>query len=345
MIAVFLAGLLISALVLELFSLRAVGRIQIRTEADLALCVPDEEITLRYSILNPSRFPILYVGYTFVFSDHVTVLPPERGQSWTVNQDYGGVSVDGVCWLPAHSRINGRIRLRLHQRGVYCVGKAYFEVGDLLGLKSRADISFDERRIVCTADAAEDVAERIPLGGLLGSVSVRRFLHDDPCLITGYREYTGREPMKQISWNQTAKTGMLMVKQPDHTADADVVLLIDEQPEHPAQMESCLCQLRSLCEFLEARKIPYELFANGDLGNTARGLGRGHLFPILRAIGLSQFTRYYDFSNVVERVIRSGRPDRTCIVISPEPEPSLLDRLQAHSNHRLMILDGQAADG
>lgn len=345
MIAVFLAGLLISALVLELFSLRAVGRIQIRTEADLALCVPDEEITLRYSILNPSRFPILYVGYTFVFSDHVTVLPPERGQSWTVNQDYGGVSVEGVCWLPAHSRINGRIRLRLHQRGVYCVGKAYFEVGDLLGLKSRADFSFDERRIVCTADAAEDVAERIPLGGLLGSVSVRRFLHDDPCLITGYREYTGREPMKQISWNQTAKTGMLMVKQPDHTADADVVLLIDEHPEHPAQMESCLCQLRSLCEFLEARKIPYELFANGDLGNTARGLGRGHLFPILRAIGLSQFTRYYDFSNVVERVIRSGRPDRTCVVISPEPEPSLLDRLQAHSNHRLMILDGQAADG
>jgi hypothetical protein len=81
------------------------------------------------------------------------------------------------------------------------------------------------------------------------------------------------------------------------------------------------------------------------LGNTARGLGRGHLFPILRAIGLSQFTRYYDFSNVVERVIRSGRPDRTCVVISPEPEPSLLDRLQAHSNHRLMILDGQAADG
>ena len=209
MIAVFLAGLLISALVLELFSLRAVGRIQIRTEADLALCVPDEEITLRYSILNPSRFPILYVGYTFVFSDHVTVLPPERGQSWTVNQDYGGVSVEGVCWLPAHSRINGRIRLRLHQRGVYRVGKAYFEVGDLLGLKSRADFSFDERRIVCTADAAKDVAERIPLGGLLGSVSVRRFLHDDPCLITGYREYTGREPMKQISWNQTAKTGML----------------------------------------------------------------------------------------------------------------------------------------
>lgn len=344
MIAVFLAGLLISAVLLEVLSLRAVGRIQFRTEADLPLCVPDEDITLHYSILNPSRFPILYVAYTFVFDENVTVLPPDRGQSWVAQKDYDGVNVDGVCWLPAHSRIDGRIRFRLHCRGVHNVGKAYYEVGDLLGLKSKADIFFGDHRIVCTADEADEVTERIPLGGLLGSVSVRRFLHDDPCLITGYRDYTGREPMKLISWNQTAKTGTLMVKQLDHTADADVVLLIDEQPEHPEQMEYCLRQLRSVCEFLEARKIPYELLTNGDLGKSARGLGRGHLFPILRAIGLSQFTRYHDFSNEVEQVIRFDRPDRTCIIISPDPEAALLNRLQAHSHHPLMVLDGQAAD-
>ena len=341
MIAVFLAGLLISAVVLELLSLRAVGKIRIQTEADLSLCVPDEEITLRYTILNPSRFPVLYVGYTFSFDESVTVSPPEHGQSWVAQKDYGGVNVDGVCWLPAHSRVNGRIRFRLHHRGVYTVGKAYFEVGDLLGLKSRADSDFSTQRIVCTADAADDVTDRIPLGGLLGSVSVRRFLHDDPCLIVGYREYSGREPMKQISWTQTAKTGTMMVKQMDHTADTDVVLLVDERPELPLAMEHCLCQIRSLCEFLEDRKIPYEICANGDLGNTARGLGRGHLFPILRAIGLSQHTRYTDFSDVAERVIRTSRPDRTCIVVSPDPDPILLERLQSHSHHRLMILGGE----
>ena len=56
---------------------------------------------------------------------------------------------------------------------------------------------------------------------------MRRFILDDPSLLVGYREYTGREPMKQISWNQTAKTGRLTVRQNDHTTDRIAMVIVN----------------------------------------------------------------------------------------------------------------------
>ena len=46
----------------------------------------------------------------------------------------------------------------------------------------------------------------------------------------GYRGYTGREPLKDISWKQTAKLGELMVKNHDFTVDVDTAILVDMEP-------------------------------------------------------------------------------------------------------------------
>lgn len=150
--------------------------------------------------------------------------------------------------------------------------------------------------------------------------------------------------MKQISWTQTAKTGELMVKLQDHTADADVAVLVELGAGSSDTCERCLALTRSVCEFLEERKIPYELISNGDLGFSAKGLGKGHLYPILRAIGLSSNTGYTGFADAVERCILEKRPDRTFIVISPDLEEKLLQRLQAKSEHRVFVLGREEAE-
>ena len=46
---------------------------------------------------------------------------------------------------------------------------------------------------------------------LFGEITARRFICDDPFLISGSREYTGREPMNRIHWNSTARSAQLMV--------------------------------------------------------------------------------------------------------------------------------------
>ena len=40
------------------------------------------------------------------------------------------------------------------------------------------------------------------LGGMIGDISVNRFIFEDPMLTIGFSDYTGREPMRDISWTR-----------------------------------------------------------------------------------------------------------------------------------------------
>ena len=52
----------------------------------------------------------------------------------------------------------------------------------------------------------------------------------------GFRDYTGREPMKQISFTATARTGRMMVKQFDHTLDVTVSVVLNLDARLPSGM-------------------------------------------------------------------------------------------------------------
>ena len=308
---------------------------------DHTLCEPDEEIALRYTISNASALPVLFAAISVYFEGKVHVCEPEEWIKRHIFEDYSGTYMDRKLFLPPHRRVHGRVRFAFEKRGVHPVGKIYLETGDYLGLRSVVRSPQSTSKVICTARLSEQEPDLKPYGGLLGDISVQRFIHDDPCLVIGYREYTGREPMKQISWVQTAKTAQLMVKIQDHTADADVVILVELGAGSKDVMERCLSLTRTVCEDMERRKIPYALISNGDLGDSERGLGKGHLTRILRALGLSNMTRFTEFSDAVERCANQGRPDRSFIVISPDLDEKLLRRLQENSEHRVFILTGE----
>ena len=344
MIAFVCVGTVAALIVLELISIRVSRRIRVTCEADLTLCAPGEEIALRYTVSNASFLPVLFVGVSIYFEGPVDICEPEKWKRLYARQDYSGVYVDRKLFIPPHRKVTGRVRFSYRSRGMFGIGKVYLETGDYLGFRSTVRSWETDVRIVCTAPLDESTPQFRPLGGLLGDISVLRFLHEDPCLIVGYREYTGREPMKQISWTQTAKTGSLTVKQQDHTADADVAVLVDLSAGPAPVMERCLAITRTVCEYLEDIKVSYSMISNGDLGSSAKGLGRGHLFPILRAIGLSRMTAYTGFTDAVERCIAENHPDRTFLVISPRADEALLRRLQSCSEHRLIVLTGEEAE-
>lgn len=334
-----IVGVLLTLGALEYLSLRrAGGRVQSSVETDLPLCAPGEEITLRYTITNTSPLPLLYVGFSLYFDDSVTIREPEDWQAAHVIRDISGLHMEQRLRLRPHSRFTGRLRFSVGQRGLHPIGKRYLETGDYLGLRATVRSVEPDERVICTADLDESVPALKPLGGVLGDHSVLRFLHEDPCLVAGYREYTGREPMKQISWTQTAKIGQWMVKQQDHTAEADVTVLLNMDAGQGPAAERALATARSVCEWLEERKIPYSFRSNGDLRPTEKGLGRGHLFPILRGLGLSRLACYTGFDELAARCAADESPDRTYVVITASPQEAALRRLQSASDHRLVVL-------
>jgi len=189
-------------------------------------------------------------------------------------------------------------------------------------------------------NAADDSVLK-DFGGIMGDVSVRRFIFDDPTLAVGYREYTGREPMKQISWKQTAKLGRVMVRVNDFTADSDIAVLVNMEDAKPRHRERGLQIARSVCEQLESRKIPYSFISNGDLFSVKKGLGKGHLMSILRLIGAARPACYQSFSDLVDDCTMVRGPRRSYVVVTPHLEDEglgALERLQMHSDLEICVI-------
>ena len=307
---------------------------------DTKLAEPGETITLRYTVRNTSALPMLYVGFTLRLDPAFT---PEEDDAWMqqhATTDFTGTRIAHHFFLGPKRQFSGKIRFSVKQRGLYPLGRYYLEFGDLLGLKPRLHSENLDIKVLCTAAPCPVPAIRA-LGGELGDFSVRRFIHDDPTMVLGYRDYTGREPMKQISWNQSAKVNRLIVRRNDFTTDRTAVVIVNIDPTSRRLMEQCLSITSSVCQLLEQEKIPYALMSNGDLMSLTEGLGTSHLFFIQRRIGLSGLTGYTRFASVVEDCMRRKRSGRTHIVITPSLDESTqadIRRLSRYTDREPVVI-------
>lgn len=290
--------------------------LKVSFDVDTTLVEPDEIVTLRYSVSNPYPLPRLFVGFTLFFDPDVKVREDEAFCRSHVQASDMGARVDYRFFLGAHRAFTGKVRFSVSRRGLRELGRYFVETGEFLGLFPIVNSDPIDKKIVCTAEKCA-VDELAFPGGELGDLSARRFILDDPTMLLGYREYTGREPMKQISWKQTAKVGRLMVRQNDYTTDRVAVVVVDVDGAQRQRMEECLKLVRTVIEQLEAAKVPYALMSNGDLLSLPEGIGREHLFFLLRRLGLSRLTRFNTFGSLVERCVRLKRSNCSYIVIAP----------------------------
>ncbi|MGX8692312.1 MAG: hypothetical protein ACSW8E_00960 [Clostridia bacterium] len=309
---------------------------------DSTLIEPDEQILLRYSVRNNSRWPVLYAALTLQIEPGIRVCEDEAWLRRHTRRDQAGTQIRCHLFLPPRKGTDGKLRISCTRRGQYQIGRYYLMRGDYMGLDpvlASGDLGF---RLVCTARRCE-IPEPETLGGVLGEVPIRRFILDDPCMLKGYREYTGREPMKQISWMQTAKTGQLMVRLNDFIIDRNVSILVNMEDAPEEAQERSLELLRSVCEELEAQRVPYALFTNGDLFSLDEGLGRGHLLFIQRRIGLSRLISYFGFPDLVDQYLFRPREYSSCIVITPCLNGNVkaaLPRLRRGSGREPLLLCG-----
>ena len=276
-LAVILLGIVIVLALAEFHSLKYWNsHIRIQFEIDMRLTEPEEAATLSYQIINTAFWPMPAVSAAFLFDDAVKVL--EEWEDGKENYTRSLFNVD-TSLLPQHA-CHGTVRLCFRERGRHALGKVYLETGDFLGLRSVIRSMDIPITVVCTAKPVEDQGLDKPLGGLLGDISVRRFIFEDPGMILSYREYTGSEPLKAVSWLQSAHTGRLMVKQYDHTVNTDVAVLVDIEAGKKTDTEYCLSLVRTVCDELERRQIPYAVLSNGDLQSRKNGVGRVHCFEV-----------------------------------------------------------------
>ena len=319
MIAYMLIASLLLIVALELISRRdELRHLHITFEIDTELVEPGESAALRYTVHNTSRLPVLFSSLTLRLPGGVKVNEDEKWKKLHLSEDFTGQQVEHRFYLMPYGKFAGRTNITVDRRGLHELGKWYLESGDLLGLSPYLRSGDIPVKLICTAESAK-VEEIDALGGLIGDISVRRFINDDPTLIMGYRGYTGREAMKEISWLQTAKRNELTVRKSDFTTDRIAVIAVNMDEGNRADMDRALSLTRAVCEQFESAKVPYSVFSNGDLDIIPEGLGRKHLFFIQRKIGLSKLAGHYSFGSLLDKLSREKRGDVSVVIISPAP--------------------------
>ena len=195
----------------------------------ISISVPEayegDEIEIVEEIENAKRLPLVWARSEISCSPYLTF----KGQ-----REQGAKSVQrgliaGIFSLRGYQKCRRVWKVRCEKRGIMTIDNATLTISDLFGMSRKAKVfkAFDSVRVLPTP-ANMETGE---LSGdlFIGNMQVRRFVLPDPFMISGAREYTGREPMNRIHWPQTARTGSLMAYNNEFTTERRVMILLNMQ--------------------------------------------------------------------------------------------------------------------
>lgn len=261
--------------------------------------------------------------------------------------------ISSSTYLMPRQKVTRRLAGAFPARGRYVFTGATMYGGDFLGLNEQVKYAVVLREAVVMPKplAAPDVVDT--LGGFLGDISVNRFIMEDPVLTLGFREYTGREPMKHISWPVSARMGELMVKNFDYTLElsVSVILNVDSAsygPEGLDLREKCFSLTRDVCEVLEEKRIKYAFYTNsvaagmvGAWSYISEGLGGAHLMNILEGLGRCTQASLFRTPALIENAERRAEAGRAHVIVTPrrdDIDPRDIERLRARTGANVLVI-------
>ena len=325
----FLAVAAVLVLVLELRTRKnSLSHFEADYGCSVSLAEPGEPFELHIRFRNTARAFLPYLRFKQRLPQGITV------HGGSAREGVNGAYLSGSVWLRPREERTRAFPASAEKRGRYVLRDLTVFGGDFLGLSERSRTVSLFRELVVFPKAAESVRLDEVFGGFLGEVSVNRFLYEDPVLTLGFRGYTGREPMKSISWTQSARAGELMVKNYDYTAEPSlsVVLSISRSAgEDEELIERCFSLTRAVCEKLEKTGAQYDFAMNAAMEGALRrscyipeGMGARHLGGILESLGRAGYETVCTPEALARSLSRTAADARGAIFITPERDEAAL---------------------
>jgi uncharacterized protein (DUF58 family) len=213
--------LLLTAGMTRLWDRWSLVRVTYQRELSQPRAFPDDEVELVIRISNRKPLPLValfmrdLVPANLQVIDHDTLIDTEGRQVLS-----RGVSLrwyESVVW---------RYRLRCTGRGAYRLGPAQIEGGDPFGFYRSVQDVADRTSLVVYPRLLplEDLGlpPRHPLGDLRARQLIR-----DPMRTIGVRDYHPDDPLKDVHWTATARTGALQTRIYESTTAREVAIFLD----------------------------------------------------------------------------------------------------------------------
>lgn len=141
----------------------------------------------------------------------------------------GGLYHKSIFYLPRMNRLTRHHEVALKRRGVYDAGSVALTAGDLFAItRAERQLEIDCQIVVYPRILSDDELPD-PANRWLGDAVVKRWIMPDPFLTTGIRDYRAGDPMRDVHWRASARTGDLRVKVRDYTSDPKALVILNVQ--------------------------------------------------------------------------------------------------------------------
>jgi uncharacterized protein (DUF58 family) len=262
---------------------------------------PGEEISLNLEVENRKFLPLSWLQVADPIAMAIAPKDEDVVQASHIAETGVLVNYFSLRWF---ERKRYKYSLLLRKRGVFPIGPARMESGDLFGLfEARQVDDFNMDYITVFPQPLAIQALMPPSDDPLGERKARRRLFEDPNLVMGVRDYQPEDDFRRVHWPYTARTGQLQVKvyQPVSTRVMVVCLNASTMVNYwegmvPELLEHILRVTASLLQQGLADGYQVGLVSNGCLAHSDRpfrvppGRSSGQLTHLLTALaGVTMF--------------------------------------------------------
>lgn len=256
-----------------------------------------------------------------------------------------------------YERVRRRYRVRCRARGYHRFGPATLTTGDPFGFAAREQEVDVVDELVVYPRVVPVAVFGLPARQPLGQRNAVQPLVEDPMRFDSVRPYVAGDSFRRIHWRASARTGALLAKRYERTANPTVALFLDANTfEHfwegfdPALLELAISVTASLATHALDERRQVGLYANAPTSGAARFIrlppGR-HPAQLTRI--LEMLARLIPSTGVrIEQTLASeiaGLPwGATIVVVSPCVTDGLqrsLLRLARAGRHLVLVSCGE----
>lgn len=233
---------------------------------------PGEEVPLRIEVENRKLLPLSWLRVLdpwprAIGPDDEEVLAPHH------LPDKGFLThVFSLRWF---ERVRRSYTLIFRKRGVYAVGPARLESGDLFGIYTNEKEAVPAETITVFPSLLPLPALQLEAEDPFGDRTSRKRLFEDPNRPMGVREYRPEDGFRRVHWPATARTGELQVKVFQPTSAHVLVLCLNVstfarywEGINPALLEHLVSVAATLINQAVEEGYQVGLVSNGSLANS-----------------------------------------------------------------------------
>jgi hypothetical protein len=336
-------------IILEITSLkRDPDKVEIDSVISPKCTEPGAPFKVQTTITNKSRLPISYLAIRAVYP-LLAQLP--EGMNYSTRHD--GLHAKIICRVKGRQRKKLMFDASIEKRGVHLIGGNSIEFGDFLGFRELSKKVYHRQAIVVYPKRLADTGLADTLGSFCGDIAAKRFLIRDPILTVGSREYTGREPMKEIHWPQSAHRGQFMVREFEYNRQLSACVVLSVEGTgyvDNEELDRCCEVTRTICETLVEKGVFVKFFTNSRLWRKeVKGVWKcevtgGQTGGLLEALGRATNYTCCPLEELLEFARHDSSHDTAYILILPSNDKNgeeAADRLRKNTGQEVLTIKSE----